>query len=258
MVPLRAFKSQAEDALQLFVRQYVGNEGNTCPHDTSRMKVIVHSPGEFPRASQNFISIPLESEVSVTVKPIMMTTATDLTRYSTETRQCYFNSERSLKFFRFYTRRNCEHECFTNFTLAMCGCVKISMPRDENSMPCVPEEYRCLYNSDYFFRMSSLPVDPSFGKFFDELRMDFNFSQEQLALIMQPCGCLPSCVSLDYELTVTHSDIAFRENVVGVSNLRSSVVNVFFKDDSFLKLKRSELYGWSDFMANCGGLLGEI
>lgn len=33
-------------------------------------------------------------------------------------------------------------------------------------------------------------------------------------------------------------------------------VNIFFKDTQFITSRRSELYGPTDFLANCGGLLG--
>lgn len=31
---------------------------------------------------------------------------------------------------------------------------------------------------------------------------------------------------------------------------------IFFRDSQFITSKRSELYGQTDFLANCGGLLG--
>ena len=39
------------------------------------------------------------------------------------------------------------------------------------------------------------------------------------------------------------------------STLLSSI-NIYFKDDQFIALKRHELYGWVDFIANSGGLVG--
>lgn len=35
-----------------------------------------------------------------------------------------------------------------------------------------------------------------------------------------------------------------------------SVVTIFFKDDDFIFSKRSELYSFTDFIANFGGILG--
>lgn len=33
-------------------------------------------------------------------------------------------------------------------------------------------------------------------------------------------------------------------------------LSIFFKETQFITSKRSELYGQTDFLANCGGLLG--
>lgn len=33
-------------------------------------------------------------------------------------------------------------------------------------------------------------------------------------------------------------------------------LSIFFKEHQFITSKRSELYGQTDFLANCGGLLG--
>lgn len=35
-----------------------------------------------------------------------------------------------------------------------------------------------------------------------------------------------------------------------------AVLRIFFKETQFITSKRSELYGLTDFIANCGGLLG--
>lgn len=37
---------------------------------------------------------------------------------------------------------------------------------------------------------------------------------------------------------------------------KKSRLSIFFKEAQFLTSKRSELYGTTDFLANCGGLLG--
>lgn len=31
-------------------------------------------------------------------------------------------------------------------------------------------------------------------------------------------------------------------------------VTIYFKEDTFIESKRSELYGWTNFLASCGGL----
>lgn len=40
------------------------------------------------------------------------------------------------------------------------------------------------------------------------------------------------------------------------SNMSYAYIMLFFKEDQFIALKRAELFGITDFIANCGGLLG--
>lgn len=251
--PVKAFKSEAKDGLLLNLFQDEGGGYNSCPYDmtNSLLKVIIHSPGEFPRITQNFFNVPFHHEVFVAVKPVMTTTTTDLGGYSTDVRQCYFSNERSLKFFKFYSQNNCEHECFTNFTLVTCGCVKVSMPRDNDTVVCAPEKFHDLFFSEMYFRITRID---GFSKHGRSIELRFNLTSEQLESIKRPCECLPSCVSLDYELLITQSEIS---SVDSGDDARRSRVHIHFKAASLMKLKRSELYGWGDFIANCGGLLGK-
>lgn len=87
--------------------------------------------------------------MAITVKPHMITTSHALKNLSPEKylikifkiiflncfisrRQCFFNKERALRFYKVYSQKNCEMECIANFTFAKCGCVKFSMPRNIN------------------------------------------------------------------------------------------------------------------------------
>jgi Amiloride-sensitive sodium channel len=38
-------------------------------------------------------------------------------------RQCYFEGEKSLKYFKIYSKSSCDQECFSNASLSTCGCV---------------------------------------------------------------------------------------------------------------------------------------
>ena len=42
-------------------------------------------------------------------------------------RKCYLNNEKDLKFFKHYTKNNCEQECLAEETLKACGCVQFYM-----------------------------------------------------------------------------------------------------------------------------------
>lgn len=46
----------------------------------------------------------------------------------------------------------------------------------------------------------------------------------------------------------------FVERFIIFNSLVQAIVTVYFKEDTFIESKRSELYGWVNFLANCGGL----
>lgn len=249
LIPRRAFNSNSREgfAMRLFQKSDVSDTG--CPLMTERLKVVVHSPAEFPRSGQNFITVPLNEELLIKVKPVVMTTAPALAKYPIETRQCYFNSDRSLKFFKYYSQSNCEYECLTNFTLLACNCVRVTMPRDNSTRICILEDRYCLMLSHKLFRAKSLfdldsRIEDARGHFDSEIIQ---------RMTEQSCDCLPSCVSLNYEISTSH----FARNDPN-EDYPESYVMVYFEDAQFLKTKRSEIYGWGDFIANCGGLLGKL
>lgn len=79
------------------------------------------------------------------------------------------------------------------------------------------------------------------------------------------CNCLPSCTSLNYDLEISQADIEFDKDVDAYDEDEAedrdpslARLVIFFKDLQFITSRRSELYGLTDFLASCGGLLGKI
>ncbi|GBP37391.1 Pickpocket protein 28 [Eumeta japonica] len=79
------------------------------------------------------------------------------------------------------------------------------------------------------------------------------------------CRCLPACDSVKYEAEVLKSDFDLITHLKTVNNMINvtdderyhySRVLVYFRDAQFASMTRSELFGVTDFLANCGGLLG--
>jgi hypothetical protein len=67
----------------------------------------------------------------------------NLRRFSPESRKCYFEDEKPLKFFKTYTKLNCELECKARKILELCGCVSYDMPRDNLTKVCNFIEAKC-------------------------------------------------------------------------------------------------------------------
>lgn len=74
--------------------------------------------------------ITINNIVYITTTFTLKTTSQKLTSWSPEIRHCYYQNERTLKFFKLYTINNCDIECRANKTLEMCGCVAYYHPSE--------------------------------------------------------------------------------------------------------------------------------
>jgi acid-sensing ion channel, other len=217
-----------------------------CREAVQGFKVHLHLPNEAPKVSTNYYSIPLKQEVTFNVKPTMMTTSSKLKSYDPKIRQCFFEEEKKLKFFKIYTQNNCEIECLANFTLKTCGCVKFSMPHDSEAEICGQNKLECYNDAE--------------DKLLEtKMRQGLKFGSESTE-----CNCKPSCTSIHYNAEISQTDfnaLDYIEALEGsVSETKEkfvmSKIKILFKEPQFITSKRSELYGLSEFLANCGGILG--
>ncbi|CAH4030048.1 unnamed protein product [Pieris brassicae] len=226
-----------------------------CKGPVQGFKILLHNPAELPRLSEQFFRAPLSHEVIVAVKPKMMTTSEGLRSYDPERRQCYFSSDRYLKYFKIYTQSNCEMECLTNFTYARCGCVHFGMPHGQNMSTCNSGKMECLKTA----KKELVTVEMKLGMAGDGENDTISEARE----VALRCKCLPACTSIEYEAETSQADYdlksllrAYSPRFTDTDKHLPSQVLVFFKEAQFIASRRSELYGQTDFLANCGGLLG--
>ena len=67
-----------------------------------------------------------------------------LRSFSAQLRNCYFEGEKPLKYFKTYSKASCQHECSSNQSLKECGCVKFHMPRGKDTPICTLNELKCV------------------------------------------------------------------------------------------------------------------
>ncbi|XP_060804918.1 pickpocket protein 28 [Amyelois transitella] len=228
-----------------------------CKESIQGFKILVHNPAEFPRLNDIYFRASLKQEIVIAVTPKMITTADGLRDYDSERRQCFFSDERYLRYFKVYTQTNCELECLTNFTYSRCGCVHFGMPHDSSMKVCNTAKVKCMKNARSEF--SVVGVKQVLEQNSQEETID------EAARLAASCNCLPGCSSLTYEAETSQADYDFKQLCkayrVGINeevdeNLLMTRLLVFFKAPQFIQYRRSELYGQTDFLANCGGLLG--
>lgn len=78
--------------------------------------------------SDDYFDAALSKDTHIHVAPKLTTTSNGLRKYSPERRECFYQSERELRFYKTYSKSNCLMECRANLTKKYCGCVDISMP----------------------------------------------------------------------------------------------------------------------------------
>jgi Amiloride-sensitive sodium channel len=75
-----------------------------------------------------------------------------------------------------------------------------------------------------------------------------------------PCNCLPACTSISFDTEVHLANLNVSASLGGhkfdLDKFEYSQIKVYFKENSFMTSRRMELYGTTDFLATCGGLLG--
>lgn len=126
--PIRVFSAQKNSALNFQLRSYDEDVEFVCRTLVPGYKLFLHTPGDVLKANDISIRIPFSEEIEISIKPKLITTADGLRTYRPKQRHCFFNSERRLHYFKFYSQSNCKAECLANYTLLQCGCVKFNMP----------------------------------------------------------------------------------------------------------------------------------
>lgn len=169
--------------------------------------------------------------------------------YSPESRKCYFADEKRLKYFKHYTKRNCELECLVNITLAVCNCSRFNFPRESDVRICGLRDYTCVSRLATFY----LNVETASAT--------LNFTKTYQGRFK--CNCWAACRSIQYGADKREAKLFDNQYKRVEINANGSTIDyemtklyITFKDSEFFAMKRSELYGLTDFIANCGGLLG--
>ncbi|XP_059060865.1 pickpocket protein 28-like [Achroia grisella] len=215
-----------------------------CRGPVQGFKIWLHNPAELPNMGQNFFRLPIKHQSAAAVTPRVTATSDGLKHYPPHKRNCFFPEERYLSFFRIYTQRNCELECSSNHTAYRCGCVPLYMPHGPDTKVCGPGKRQCVTNA------------------FEELSLSKSALDEDSKHLTKKCDCLEACTELKYDAEVSQAvyDLTtYRRHsnpdIAHGWRLPSGLV-VYFAEELFTSLRRSELYGGVDFLANCGGIMG--
>lgn len=76
---------------------------------------IIHPPNELPIYS-DIVRFEDLVTTDVVITPEIIKTEDNLKRLDVNVRNCYFDDERKLKYFKVYTQTNCEQECLSEIS----------------------------------------------------------------------------------------------------------------------------------------------
>ncbi|KAH8296948.1 hypothetical protein KR044_001339 [Drosophila immigrans] len=245
--PQRTVVSSVRSGFFAFLQGLEHNYDYDCRSFKQGYKVFLNSPESVPLTSNNYILVPHGSEVMVSVLPNYVVSTSNLHEISAEKRQCYFNDERALRYFRAYSQSNCQTECLANFTMVKCGCVKFWMPKPLDVPVCGVADIAC-YNAAQD-ELNALLQNQTIQK-----TVDPN--------VKVMCHCMPACTSLEYNFEISRAVYsaektikAFREKYELTDSIGSRLT-VYFKERQFTAIKRTILFGVSTLISNCGGIFG--
>lgn len=188
----------------------------------------IHSPDSFSSLTRSefFTQIKYGMKVEAIVTPEIIRTDENLKHLSARDRECYFENEFKLKFYKKYSRENCESECFTNFTLKVCNCTSLDQPYNPSK-----EIFHCFDVSPYYTCARVVRTSLLNSK---------NFSFEQ------NCSCYATCDSISYKVNL------ITENHDG----NDSTIVVRMNMDEIVLYRRYQQFTASDVISYVGGLLG--
>lgn len=115
----------------------------------------IHPPDEPPMLlyKNNVSDFVGGKNLEVLITPSVIRSDESLKSLEPSDRSCYMEGERKLRFFKVYTRRNCEIECFSNYSLQSCKCVPFEFVRNTNTRVCGLEilDQVCRYQTDNYY-----------------------------------------------------------------------------------------------------------
>ncbi|XP_055590905.1 pickpocket protein 28-like [Uranotaenia lowii] len=243
--PRRVIGAGITSGLSILLKSNISDFDYLCGNSFQGFRALLHMPTEYPLLINQHFRIPLEHETTVAVLPQVIITSESVQSYQPKRRKCFFDHERYLRFFRVYTQSNCEHECLANFTIRRCGCVAFYMPRAPGVRICGLGLKKCYQDA-----------------MIELLEMEANLYGRSQRFVKE-CSCLPGCTSILYNTEISQASFDWTKVITIESKLGKALegtqlahLQVFFKDSRLRPIERNELYGSTDLIANCGGLLG--
>jgi acid-sensing ion channel, other len=198
---------------------------NLCLHPT----FVVHSPFDFPDAFEDlkFCAFDYGKNLDILITPQVISTDSDLIHVAPEKRNCFFDGEKELEYFKTYTKLNCEMECYARYLNQTIKCTPFYFIRDDSATVCDLNKIK-----DIIIYADSTQL--------------------------RRCNCLDRCDSVKYDFQVIGTRLKGNESREKRFEYATDEVSLSFrfKDSEFISKRRYQPLTVVEFLAQSGGLLG--
>jgi amiloride-sensitive sodium channel len=213
--PRRVLGSGLQSGLSVQLKLNKSMLCSSCALGLQGFRVALHMPVELPELSKQFYNIPFKRETNLIVKPNMIYASKDIRDYEPNARHCYFSKERKLKYYRIYTKANCELECKADYVSSQCGCVKFFMPRSNETIVCDGTQLGCAYRAELNYTTRELQrklLQKEVKRAEKHGKIKKSDTRYEELKTLGSCNCLASCTNIKYDVEVSQTDYDYAED----------------------------------------------
>ncbi|CAH0397120.1 unnamed protein product [Chilo suppressalis] len=245
--PYRVMVSGENYGLSVELYLNISEHQHACDGNSLGFTVLIKSPTNHVYTS-TVLRLPMDRMTTIEVSPVTYKTDAALRTLNPEQRQCFFQNERQLEYYQFYTGSNCKHDLFVTESKRICNCTLFNWPRKSASGP--------ICSTDMDFKC----IDYVKGKVEEQQIYAYYAESEEGKSSEEPMSCHPSCNDVIYDSQVFYSDLIKEPGdpspVWGYPRKGElTQINVHFYEDLFLGQHRHAQYDDYYFAGAIGGLL---
>ncbi|XP_063831727.1 pickpocket protein 28-like [Ostrinia nubilalis] len=234
MQPLRVMVSGEDYGLGVELYLNISEHQHACDGNSLGFTVLIRSPTNHVYTS-TVLRLPMDRMTTIEVSPITYKTDSALRSLAPDQRQCFFQNERKLEYYEFYTGSNCKHDIFVRESKRLCNCTLYNWPRKNASEPV------CSTTKDFEC------IDDVKGKVEEQQIYAYYAECEEGKGSGEPASCHPSCNDVIYDSQVYYSDLIKEPGdpspVWGRPKKGElTQINVHFYEDMFLGQHRHAQY----------------
>ncbi|CAD7084859.1 unnamed protein product [Hermetia illucens] len=206
-------------------------------------KVLLHSPVEAPNIGDLGFSIQAGYETRAVITPNLNDASVTIRDMTKDVRQCLFEFEANLSYFRTYSRRNCEMECEARLVAESCNCILYFMPR------IFPDISICGIKDKDCYEAINIKVQTA--------NLDTNNCSKE---------CMAGCFDLTYDASTYAAPILgglfdVRQRIIQrmsreFAEKNIAVAHFYYIENSFRSRTREQFVGFTEFLSSTGGLMG--